>query len=133
MIREEGTQDPGDDLLKKRSRDDITLQKAYKNALRKAWDDGRLSEDERSILEQFQDDLPLPDETLALLEAREYLRFRYKEYETSPYEHQLGIIEKHQGLQGRVGRLTNDRANITGRCIKYRHGRRRRSPTPKSI
>ncbi len=72
----------------------IQLEKAYRNALRKAWEDGRISYDERSLIKQFTDDLPLPKEVLSVIEAREYLRFRWKEYETSSYDHQMNVVEK---------------------------------------
>ena len=73
---------------------DSNLLKAYRNALRKAWQDGRISIDERAILEQFTGDLPIPEETLSLLEAREFFRYRWSEYETSSLKHQLKILEK---------------------------------------
>ena len=36
---------------------DKNLLNAYRNALRKAWEDGRVSLEERTILEQFTGDL----------------------------------------------------------------------------
>jgi tetratricopeptide (TPR) repeat protein len=72
----------------------IPLEIAYRNALRKAWEDGRISYDERSLIKQFTEDLPLPKEVLSMIEAREYLRFRWNEYETSSYEHQMKVVEK---------------------------------------
>ncbi len=76
----------------------LPLERAYRNVLRKAWEDGRISYDERSLIRQFTDDLPLPKEVLSIIEAREYLRFRWKEYETSSYEYQMKVVEKLLGI-----------------------------------
>ncbi|HHD16565.1 MAG TPA: tetratricopeptide repeat protein, partial [Euryarchaeota archaeon] len=85
---------PGDDTVKGKDAMDSQLRKAYRNALRKAWEDGRLSYDERSILEQITGDLPIPEETLADIEAREYLRFRWKEYENSPLQYRMEVLNR---------------------------------------
>ncbi|MGA1849198.1 MAG: tetratricopeptide repeat protein, partial [Thermoplasmatota archaeon] len=73
---------------------DPNLLKAYRNALRKAWEDGRISFEEREILEQFRDEILIPEETLSVLEAREFFRYKWQEYETSPLDLQLKMIEK---------------------------------------
>ena len=46
---------------------DSNILNAYRNALRKAWEDGRVSIEERTILQQFKGDLPIPEEILSLL------------------------------------------------------------------
>ncbi|MCU0799618.1 MAG: tetratricopeptide repeat protein [Candidatus Thermoplasmatota archaeon] len=74
--------------------DDTGVVKAFRNALRKAWEDGRISYDERNIITQFSDGLPISQEKISELEAREYLRYRWREYETTPYDQQLSLIEK---------------------------------------
>ncbi len=74
--------------------DDISVVKAFRNALRKAWEDGRISYDERNVITQFSDGLPISPEKVSELEAREYLRYRWREYETTPYDQQLALIDK---------------------------------------
>jgi len=74
--------------------EDTDVVKAFRNALRKAWEDGRISYDERNIITQFSDGLPISQEKVSELEAREYLRYRWRDYETTPYDQQLILIEK---------------------------------------
>jgi len=73
---------------------DNNILNAYRNALRKAWEDGRVSIEERTILQQFKGDLPIPEETLSLIEAREYFRYRWSDYETSPLDLQLKVLDE---------------------------------------
>ncbi|MDG6225181.1 MAG: tetratricopeptide repeat protein, partial [Candidatus Thermoplasmatota archaeon] len=63
----------------------------YRSALRKAWEDGRITHDERSILLEFQPSIG--SDQVDKIEAREYFRNRWKEYSTSPDAYKLKILE----------------------------------------
>jgi tetratricopeptide (TPR) repeat protein len=67
------------------------LYSFYRRALKKAWEDGRITSDERGILSELS--AGIEPEGVDRIEAREYFRRRWKEYSDSPPEQRLSMLE----------------------------------------
>src|SRR5512139_3637909 len=63
----------------------------YRRALRKAWEDGRITPDERGILSELSPGME--PEGVDRIEAREYFRHRWKYYIDSPPDYRLSILD----------------------------------------
>jgi tetratricopeptide (TPR) repeat protein len=72
------------------------LYSFYRRALRKAWEDGGITSDERGILSELTPGIE--PEGVERIEAREYFRRRWREYSDSPPGQRLSILESAVGF-----------------------------------